>query len=761
MPNLALAEATQPGNDREDPTKSSMRTGSQIFASDILQGLEDSRRSTPALPPGLPIPASVASEQQRSSSPTQRSFQPITPAVPILPSTPLRNHAPPRPSEKPLDKQIERDSSATADPNNRAEGSVNETTKSRSLTHPAKDGAQKEDQRKEPVKASVRHPSSSNSTRADAAFEKSTKTEPEEVPTTGDGSKHKISEKSGHAPTALPTAKLSGPETSPKEHSNKRQPPGKLDIPSAYQTYEGSTPSQSTSTIVETPEKASHAASATSTSASRPETPGASTDSPLKKVTAPRTLRVLSTPKAETPPSASATAQAVPTGKTLSRQPSVVSINRSGTPASEIVSEPNSTTSASLSRANSPPPTGTASKFGSAPVRTKTKSQLKKERQERAKAQEQESKVVEATQILAVEEQVAAPLTGRKKKARKEKQPKAAVGKPISTTAHPPSPLREDKSEAENPDETQNEAADTATKAEILEEVVEEQTTTAMQSPQAPPKREITPASVLSDLQSAGLTLRNLLEHFKPVSNTTRHDITAADIATRDRPISLTEKDHAALVAREPLRVGGEDGRLWSRTFVTPSQKLLRGLSREEEERYMELEKRVLVDGTPTKFMPQRRGSTGMETYLPSVIDYLVDNARDVPPDPSIEERDSNADDAMMFLNQMVPPMLPTTGPADSDNAEYRPSYSASTNISGSSLPRFDFTSIRDPLSGNAGSSSTGAGASVTRQVQSPSVSVKEAESAWAESRKKTDRLERELNALIKRNRKLLTGTAH
>ena len=759
VPNLGLTEATRPSNEQENPAPSPTHRDSQIHVPDILQGLEDSRRSTPVLPPGLPIPAGVSSDLQRSSSPIQRPFQAITPAVPILPSTPLRPHPPPRVSEKAIDEQSQRDGSAQ-DPKKASTGLVQEMTKPQTHAHPAWDRAQKGDPKKQSAQESVSHPSVSDPTTVESTTEKSKEPKREGFSAPDDWPVIKGGEKAGRTPNDVPTVKPGGPETNLKGNSNKRQLPGKLDIPAAFQTYESPTPTQSTSTNVETPERASHAASATSASASRPQTPAATTDSPLRKAPVPRTLRVLSTPKAETPPSASALPPSFPTGKAISRQPSIVSMNRSGTPASEIVSELNSTTSASLSRANSPPPTGSTSKVGSAPIRAKTKSQLKKERQERAKTQEQANKTVEAAQISTVEDQAAAPLTGRKKKTKKEKQPKTATGKPTSVANQPPSLLHEEKSEAEKSYEVQSAAVDPIVKTEVPSEAVDELATTTPQPSQASPKREITPAGVFTDLQASGLTIRNLLEHFKPISSTIRHDITAADIAARDRPISLTKKDHAALAARNPLHLGGEDGRLWSRTFVAPSQKLLRALSREEEDRYVELEKRIIGDGAPTKFISQRKGSGGTEIQLPSVMDFLVASAVDVPPTPSIEGRDGNADDAMMYLNQMMPPMPPTAGSADSNNLEYLPSGASNTNILGSSPPRFDLTSARD-LSGISGKLSTAANAGVVRSVQSPSVGVKEAESAWVDSRKKADRLERELNALIKRNRKLLTGTAH
>ena len=756
-PDFALNEATLAHKDHEDAATSPVPLESRMPASDILQGLEDSRRSTPVMPPGLPIPAGVAANQQRSSSPAQRPVQPITPAVPILPSTPLRAQSPQQTAEKTTIRPSENDT-ATKDSNDASTTRVNEQAKPQSHAHPARTQDKERDLKKQDVPESISNLPISAATRI--VSEKPKEGEFGEASAASSESKPRIQQAQTSAPNSTATVTASSSGAPPKESLTKRQPPGKLDIPLVTQTYGGATATQSTSVNAMTPEKASQAASATSASASGPGTPAATIDSPLKKVTAPRTLRVLSTPKAETPPTASSTGHGLPSGKTLSRQPSVVSIDRSGTPASEIISEPNSTTSASLSRANSPPPVTATSKVGSAPIRTKTKSQLKKERQERAKAQDQESKV-EAAQTPAAEEQVAAPLTGRKKKTKKEKLQKVASGKPSAATNRPPSPLPEETSGAENPEEVQTDVAATESKEETSSEIVNEQGTSATSPSPAPPKREFTPASVFADLQSAGWTVRNVLDHFKPVSSIVKHDITAADIAARDRPISLTDENRAALTTREPLRLGGEDGRLWSRTFVTPSQSLLRGLSREEEDRYIALERRILADGPPTKFLPQRKSGAEMETQLPAVMDFLVDHAQEAQPNPSLEGRDGNTDDAMMYLNQMVPPMVPAAGPGSGDHTEYRPSHSTITNTSGGPLPHFDFSGTTDLLSGAPGNPTVSVNANVGRATPFPGLGVKEAESAWTESKKKTDRLERELNALIKRNRKLLTGTVH
>ena len=746
-----------------DSATSSIYPSSRISTSDVLRGLEDSRRSTPALPPGLPVPAGVVPDPLRSSSPSQRPVQTITPAVPILPYTGSRI-----PSASQVVRKASVDSQdyepitkTTKDVSGPTKG---ESTMAQTHAHPIKDQTSKKGLKKQDMQIPVPDMPISSSNVATGSMPKkpiAKAVNPERASALGSESKHGTEEKKPSSPESVPGAKADAPENTLKESSSKRQPPGKLDIPPISQLYEAATP-QSGPTKDGTPEKASHLASATSTSASRPGTPATTTESPFKKVTGPKTLRVVSTPKAETPSSGSATAHAFPTAKTPSRQPSIISMQRSDTPASEVISEP-SNTSASLSRANSPPPA--TSKVGSAPVRSKTKSQLKKERQERAKLQEQEIKATEVAQAPATEEQAAAPLTGRKKKAKKDKQPKTPSGKTAPAFNENPLSSPQDNVTSEKTNEEQDTAATASKDDAITPGVADEQATAASQPSSATPNREISIASVFNDLQSSGLDVRNLLKHFKPITSNTKNDINATDIATRDRPISLTEKDHAALAAKEPLHLGGEDGRQWSRAFVTPSQNVLRALSQDDEARYIELEKSIRSDGKPTKFIPSRKGGTGVEAQLPLVTDFFVADNPDPPANPSVEGREGSAtDDVMKYLNQMIPPTPSTTGSIGSDGGDYRTSYARTMGSSGGSLSRIDPASASNTQNTASANTSIGANANANagRSAQLLSTAnVKEAETAWLDSKKKTERLERELNALIKRNRKLLTGTTH
>lgn len=227
-------------------------------------------------------------------------------------------------------------------------------------------------------------------------------------------------------------------KTDNKADASKRKHPGKLDIAAAVekqgQATTASVVAAAASADVGTPNKQQRNVSQPPSAPSMPASPSASVSSPAFKA-APRTLRVIQTPtpKAEVPPPAAAPAVPTPpvaAAKLPSRKPSVASMNLPGTPSSEHVSMSDniSMTSTSQSRANSPPPA--ASRVGSAPIREKTKSQQKKDRQAFAKAKEEEEKarLLKSGEAIA-EEPAQEAIVSRKKKEKKEKAPKPVKAK--------------------------------------------------------------------------------------------------------------------------------------------------------------------------------------------------------------------------------------------------------------------------------------------------------------------------------------------
>ncbi|KAI1504657.1 hypothetical protein F5X99DRAFT_405656 [Biscogniauxia marginata] len=194
------------------------------------------------------------------------------------------------------------------------------------------------------------------------------------------------------------------------KRAEKRPTPSALDIAAATKT----TLQTSVPEIASGSDKPSaQAPSATQTSrlqtgSALPTPTTASVSSPLAKA-APKTLRLVQTPKAEGP------SVNIPPAAVASIRSAASSAHRPATPVSEIISDTASIISASVSasRTSSPPP----SKVGSASVRATTKSQQRKQRKEASK--EATAQIVEKPAEQEVE---IAPILGRKKKQKKEKK---------------------------------------------------------------------------------------------------------------------------------------------------------------------------------------------------------------------------------------------------------------------------------------------------------------------------------------------------
>lgn len=346
------------------------------------------------------------------------------------------------------------------------------------------------------------------------------------------------------------------------------------------------------------------------TNNSRPGTPltGISRNSDSSGPRQPRVLRVVDTPKTETPPATAV--QALPSvaqTKVRSRRPSLSPARRSSTPG-EVGSDYELTTSASVSRANSPPPT----KIGSAPVRAMTKNQAKKER--RLKAKQAEEAMKEEAAAVIPEEPVQAPIVGRK---RKTKKPPAASSEPSTAakgshdTEGPSTQKKNVKPEPENQ------------KAESFEKSADTVKTTSDESAAKPPSIEPwrannTISQLIKDAENTGTAIRDLfLERtaplhvllaqmhnsaqldlnshalFNPLPLNQRNDMKchADDYDRLRQPINLTEEHKKTLLSGQPVRVNDGSDALKDRCLITPKGRILRHLSVEEENQYLNLER--------------------------------------------------------------------------------------------------------------------------------------------------------------------------
>ncbi|PYI14076.1 hypothetical protein BO99DRAFT_395346 [Aspergillus violaceofuscus CBS 115571] len=356
---------------------------------------------------------------------------------------------------------------------------------------------------------------------------------------------------------------------------------------------------------------------------SRPNTPltGVSRLSDSSAPRQPRVLRVVDTPKTETPPPSSApqsVSSLTAANKARSRRPSISSMSRPDTPG-DFGSEADLYTSASVSRANSPP---AASRIGSAPVRAITKSQAKKER--RQKAKEAEAKKQETSTIA--EEPVQAPIIGRKRKTKKTPvtTPDTSAAAP-ETAPEPGKPVTPASVESNDKAEQRAEAAkkakskDKASK-EVSPAPVEVKATPEPSLPAEAWRSKNTVEQLIKDAESSSGSIKDLfaertsplqvllaqlhksghldLNHhplFNPANLNQRFDMkcTSDDYEILKQPIELAEEHRKALLRGEPIRIHSDPGLLKDRCLITPRGCVLRHLSQEEEDRYLALEKSI------------------------------------------------------------------------------------------------------------------------------------------------------------------------
>ncbi|KAF4543179.1 Rna recognition domain-containing protein [Lasiodiplodia theobromae] len=599
-----------------------------MHMADLSYLLEQPRRSTPTVPPGLSAPVSrtgtpsSASIRPPPGIPTPHAATPhaITPAVPDLPLPTSRSGTPARKSTKESERskatEVSTEASKTPTITKSVPGKVNSAVAT-------------------PITAKAVPATKVETPKVnDKAKTKSKPFDLEHLPVTPSRPVEEVQPspartiaqvvasepKASSVPPSPLRAEQVKPEAKSTMSSTKRQHPGPLQIPKKEPL--GSESVVSASDAAKNP----RAMSITAESSSRPGTPtGAPTGSPLKR-TGPQIMRITNTPKTETPPavsasSAPATAAIPPSVVSIrSRQPSVASLNQPGTPLSEFVSDNASMTSASMSRTNSPPP---SSRVGSAPQRIKTKSQAKKERQERARQMTEVELGLKESRTPS-EEPVIEGIQTRKKKEKKAKPAKAAktaVSTPAGSRTNTPGPAEKAPIPEPQPEAPAAPAAEkeekkkkpTATAAEIVATpaaaaaapappappaaaAAEQQpapTTTHTHTKPSPPA--ITPAAIIAKLQASGAITHEKLENmFKsfPHAGPNERAMTLADVPNRDRQYVLSDEAIRAVLERRegPHRLGGEDGRISSRVLVTPEGTILRGLSREEEDRYLELE---------------------------------------------------------------------------------------------------------------------------------------------------------------------------
>ncbi|GAB7329175.1 hypothetical protein MBLNU13_g00995t1 [Cladosporium sp. NU13] len=562
LPSLDLA-----ADDSDFPPLNEFITPSRRPSLSSLPQFQESRRSTPAIPPGLEsevasrrgtptippgfskIPTALPDLDGIGSRPSSRASLRraasghVMPAIPLRPGTPgatpsrtasraaspskrdddhVIAETPTKKSKGAASKLLDQDKSAGKDETESklkmSESKENEkpVTKSGSTkaTRSAADVVKSKKEDKQSVADikpdTTEQPLSTKVKNGKAAEDKA----PADAPSTKESA---TGQKEDSKPVSATPAKADG-----KLDSTKRKHPGKLDIAAAVDKQAQTTSSNAASTMtpadVGTPIKQLRNVSQPPSAPSVPASPNTSIPSPAFK-TAPRTLRVVqtATPKAEAPPAVQSisTPPAPAFGKLPSRKPSVASMNLPGTPSSEHVSMSDnvSMTSTSQSRANSPPPIG-GSRVGSAPIREKTKSQQKKDRQERAKAKEEEERAKLLREGNAIAEEPAQEaIVSRKKKEKKEKAPKPVKVKEVPQKAEPTTTdTTPTVSRAVSPGPQEKEApvqVETPMPAPVRTPSMPLQ---SPHEPSPPPTPTLSPAQIVAELRAAKPEIQKALD---------------------------------------------------------------------------------------------------------------------------------------------------------------------------------------------------------------------------------------------------------
>ncbi|KAI4112756.1 MAG: hypothetical protein LQ345_006139 [Seirophora villosa] len=433
-----------------------------------------------------------------------------------------------------------------------------------------------------------------------------------------------------------------------------------------------------------------------------------------------RTIRVLPTSKQEeTKKGSTAAAQKDPnasaTGSFPSRRGSLSSVHPPGTPASERISDNVSMTSTSMSRANSPPP----SKVGTAPVRNVTKAQQRKERQAKAKQAEEAAKVEESPTKVVAGEPVQAPIIGRKKKQKKTASRGTADSTPAVTRPTSPQPHDEGILEQEEP--APSTPVKDSKKAEARAAAESEADTPISPAGQSindqQQKNVLNAGALFSALQRSGEIASSAADIFKPVLGLNhRFDIDAQSLEHPGFgvPPTLTDAQNRQIDQGEPLCI---DQGNHKRIIVLPDRRTLRGLSPEQANRYLELRTQAL--------------STSNQLY----------HAGHGPAPPKQTRASSSASNVTFLPNPFL--------------TEADQSQSAFT-ATASHLPQaFGSVGAANPTTYVDESAAIIA---TRRERLGVGVSVDDSEQAWMAGRRETEALEKRLNKLLMRNRRMVFG---
>ncbi|KJK81745.1 hypothetical protein H634G_03007 [Metarhizium anisopliae BRIP 53293] len=538
----------------------------------------------------------------------------------------------------------------------------------------------------------------------------------------------------------------------------------------------------------------------------------ASFPSPVHR-SGPRTLRLMPTPRATESPALPSPVQSVAS--------KAVSIShRPDTPGSEMISDTASIVSASISasRAGSPPP----SKVGSAAVRTTTKSQQRKQRKEALKqetkiiAEASKPEPEEHAPVIGRKKKQKKDRPTKAILAREKPDPRTTSASEPSKT-EPEMPVQHEPMNVKVVEETdfksrtiQKRAAKKKDKEMDMEKGQAKSPPTPASSPTVPSKltelgnsvpaepiessdpadrQQFGPASVFQEIKSSLLTsaLDKLLL-LRPVSSSSlRADLSQAangasqSVYCKDYACKcgeIQDDDLIALRAGNPVRKQFHvDG---SRMLITPNGDCIRGLTPEQEDTFLDLQAAIAstADNPGAFVAPRHQPGSGAFSLIKG---RAVPNGRPniFPTTAQPQSQDPigklQREDALSYINQYVLPRLNL----DAANMGFPKGASPLRDAAAASLnalaPYFygpdaaagvGIYSAPDGARAMQDFSSSGGAPAADASKIGPAnglggislMSVEDAEVRLAASRKETEKLERGLNAVIKRNKRLLIG---
>ena len=234
-------------------------------------------------------------------------------------------------------------------------------------------------------------------------------------------------------------------------------------------------------------------------------------------------------------------------------------------------------------------------------------------------------------------------------------------------------------------------------------------------------KNPLTAAAILSKLQKSGDISPTILNIFKGVAGANyRFELSQADFAESETGPILSATQARQINEGDAITFDYPPNK---RIVILPDRRLLRGLSAEQAQRYLELRKRILSTPEATTFHPPRHS---IDRYLHASPHHRGRSVKRATGGASGGEHPELDDQYCGLDNRFVSPPL--------------------TQSSTSTMPAYWSASpLSEENGGSVGRRSSGMG-------------VNEAEKAMLTARKETDALDKKLNALLKRNRKLVFG---